>query len=266
MQYRKEIDGLRAIAVLPVLLFHAKVPGFGGGYVGVDIFFVISGYLITGILLEDLRQDRFSILTFYERRARRILPALFAMTAATAVGAYALMAPDQFRDFGQSLIALAIFGPNILFWWESGYFEASAEEKPLLHTWSLSVEEQFYIFFPALLYLIWRISRRDRAMLTMLGTLVLASLAFSQWQSAVAPTANFYLLPSRVWELVIGPHRASRHHGVLHWAGQASVHWLLPLHAIRRARRSPLPLPCCPCWVRRWYWYSQIRRMRPAAC
>ena len=231
MKYRSEIDGLRAIAVLPVLLFHAKVPGFSGGYVGVDIFFVISGFLITGILLEDLRNERFSILSFYERRARRILPALFVVALATFAGAYALMTPDLFRDFGRSLVALGLFGSNILFWWESGYFEPAAEEKPLLHTWSLSVEEQFYIFFPILLFLLWRHNRRRETLFTTLGMISLISLAVSQIMATAAPTANFYLLPSRIWELMLGsmaavwgvPNMSVRVRDGIAWTGLVAI-------------------------------------------
>jgi len=231
MKYRSEIDGLRAVAVLPVLLFHAKVPGFSGGYVGVDIFFVISGFLITGILLNDLQTDNFSILRFYERRARRILPALFAVALATFVGAYALMTPDLFSDFGRSLVALGFFGSNVLFWWESGYFEPAADEKPLLHTWSLSVEEQFYIFFPALLFLLWRMSRRREMLFTILSVISLISLGASQLMATWAPTANFYLLPSRVWELMLGsmaavwgaPQISKRTRSIVGWGGLLAI-------------------------------------------
>ena len=148
MNYRREIDGLRAVAVLPVILFHAGFNVFSGGYVGVDVFFVISGYLITTILINELEEERFSIARFYERRARRILPALFVVMLACLPFAYMWMLPSQLKDFAQSLVAVVFFGSNILFWRESGYFAADAEIKPLLHTWSLVVEEQYYIVFP----------------------------------------------------------------------------------------------------------------------
>src|SRR6056297_925550 len=135
MRYRREIDGLRAVAVVPVILFHAGFSVFSGGFVGVDVFFVISGYLITSILIADLEQGNFSIARFYERRARRILPALFVVILACLPFAYMWMLPSQLKDFAQSLVAVVFFASNILFWREDGYFAAAAELKPLLHTW-----------------------------------------------------------------------------------------------------------------------------------
>jgi peptidoglycan/LPS O-acetylase OafA/YrhL len=137
MRYRAEIDGLRTLAVIPVILFHAGFHVLGGGFVGVDIFFVISGYLITGILLAELNAGRFSILNFYERRARRILPALFLVLLVSVPCAWYVLLPHDFKGFASSLAAVSIFGSNILFWGESGYFDSAAELKPLLHTWSL---------------------------------------------------------------------------------------------------------------------------------
>ncbi|MCB1707013.1 MAG: acyltransferase, partial [Halioglobus sp.] len=137
MKYRPEIDGLRTVAVLPVILFHAGAAPFSGGFVGVDVFFVISGYLITTILIGELEEGRFSIINFYERRARRILPALFFVMLCTLPFAWAWMQPSQLKDFAQSLWAVSLFGSNILFWKTSGYFAAAADEKPFLHTWSL---------------------------------------------------------------------------------------------------------------------------------
>ena len=145
MKYRPEIDGLRAVAVIPVVLYHAGFSLFSGGYVGVDVFFVISGYLITTILINDLAHGRFSLWRFYERRARRILPALSVVIAASIPFAWMWMLPMQFKDFAQSIAAVSLFASNILFWQESGYFAAAAEQKPLLHTWSLAVEEQYYV-------------------------------------------------------------------------------------------------------------------------
>jgi len=148
MHYRKEIDGLRAVAVLPVILFHAGFDTFSGGYVGVDIFFVISGYLITSIILKERSENNFTLLGFYERRARRILPALSLVMLCCIPFAWLWMIPNDFDKFGQSLIATSFFGSNILFWQESGYFAGPAELKPLLHTWSLAVDEQYYLLFP----------------------------------------------------------------------------------------------------------------------
>ena len=148
MNYRREIDGLRAIAVLSVIFFHAGFEIFSGGFVGVDIFFVISGYLITTIILKELKEDQFSIVNFYERRARRILPALFfLMFICLPFAWYILVVPADMKNFSQSLIAVSTFISNIFFWSGSGYFDNTSELKPLLHTWSLSVEEQYYIFF-----------------------------------------------------------------------------------------------------------------------
>lgn len=202
MIYRREIDGLRAVAVLPVVLFHAGFELFSGGYVGVDIFFVISGYLITTIILAELENDRFSLTGFYERRARRILPALALVVLACIPAALWLMNPAQLTDFSNSIIAVSLFSSNLLFWRESGYFSAAAEEKPLLHTWSLAVEEQYYILFPLFLMLLWR-SRRE-AILPLIMLFTVASLLLAEWGWRHSPTANFYLAPTRAWELMIG--------------------------------------------------------------
>ena len=149
--YRPEIDGLRAVAVLPVIAFHAGIEQVAGGFVGVDVFFVISGYLISRIILDELDRGTFTIAGFYERRARRILPALLLVVLVTLPLAWLWMLPAQFSAFADSLAAVALFASNILFWSESGYFAPAAELKPLLHTWSLAVEEQFYLLFPLLL-------------------------------------------------------------------------------------------------------------------
>lgn len=156
MQYRPDIDGLRAVAVLPVVLFHAGSQTFSGGFVGVDIFFVISGYLIGGIIAEEIRQGRFTILNFYERRIRRLFPALFTVIACSAVVASFVFMPADFRDFGESAAAATLFVANILFWQEAGYFDTPAAVKPLLHAWSLSVEEQFYLVFPLFMIVVHR--------------------------------------------------------------------------------------------------------------
>ncbi|MAZ15665.1 MAG: acyltransferase [Ahrensia sp.] len=202
MRYRPEIDGLRAIAVIPVILFHAGFGFFGGGFIGVDVFFVISGYLITGLLLEELAGGQFSLLRFYERRARRILPALAVVVTACIPFALAWMHPLQMEDFSASLIAIVLSASNFLFWYESGYFAPAADEKPLLHTWSLAVEEQFYIFFPIFLFVLWRFAR-DRTFLTV-AAIAVASLLLSEWGWRHWPTANFYLMPTRAWELFAG--------------------------------------------------------------
>lgn len=202
MQYRRDIDGLRAVAVLPVIFFHAGFPLFSGGFVGVDVFFVISGYLITGIILSELAAGKFSIITFYERRARRILPALFFVIAVSMILAWLWLLPGDMRDFSDSVFAVALFFSNVVFWRRTDYFATSSELAPLLHTWSLAVEEQFYLFFPPLLILVWRFSRQHLlAVIIILSTL---SLAIAQWGVAHEPGAAFYLLPTRGWELALG--------------------------------------------------------------
>jgi len=202
LKYRAEIDGLRALAVVPVILFHAGFELFSGGFVGVDVFFVISGYLITTILIEDIENQRFSILNFYERRARRILPALFFVMLVCIPFAWMWMLPNQMKDFSQSLVAVSLFASNILFWRESGYFAAAAEEKPLLHTWSLAVEEQYYVLFPIFLILAWRFGK-NRVFL-MIMVMAAISLLLSEWGWRNEATANFYLAPTRAWELFAG--------------------------------------------------------------
>ncbi len=202
MQYRKEIDGLRAIAVLPVIFFHAGLPFFGGGFVGVDIFFVISGFLITSNILADTEKGTFSLSQFYIRRIRRIYPALMTVVLTTVPFAWFYMFPYQLVDFGQSILSVLTFSSNVLFWQESGYFLAVAEEKPLLHTWSLSVEEQFYIIFPLLLSFLVRQSRR-LTMIT-LAVLFFSSLAVAEYGWRYELEGNFYLIPGRVWELLTG--------------------------------------------------------------
>lgn len=202
MYYRKEIDGLRAVAVVPVIFFHAGFKLFQGGYVGVDVFFVISGYLITSIILSDLSKQKYSIVTFYERRARRILPALFFLMLCCLPFAWFLLLPNNLKDFAQSLAAVSAFSSNILFLFESGYFATASELKPLLHTWSLAVEEQYYVFFPLFLMLIWKF-RKQWVFPTILIVAVL-SLALGEYASLYYKGAAFYLLPTRTWELALG--------------------------------------------------------------
>ena len=202
LRYRSEIDGLRALAVVSVILFHAGFSSFSGGFVGVDVFFVISGYLITTIIVEDIENKKFSIVNFYERRARRILPALFFVMLCCIPFSFAWMLQNQIRDFSQSLVAVSLFASNILFWRESGYFAAAADEKPLLHTWSLAVEEQYYVLFPIFLFLTWRFGRRS--VFWMIVVFAAISLALSEWGWRNMPTANFYLAPTRVWEILSG--------------------------------------------------------------
>ena len=200
--YRPQIDGLRAIAVVAVILFHADPRLVPGGFLGVDIFFVISGYLITSLIMADLAAGSFSFLGFYERRARRILPVLLVVLAATLPFAALSLLPMQQLAYARSVLATLLFSSNLLFWHETGYFMAEADLKPLLHTWSLAVEEQFYLLYPLLLGALWRFGPRLR--LGVIGLIFVASLIASTVLAAHAPGANFYLLTSRAWELLAG--------------------------------------------------------------
>ena len=202
MNYRPEIDGLRAIAVLPVVLFHAGVGLFGGGFVGVDIFFVISGYLITTIILHDLKQDKFRISKFYERRARRILPALFFVTFCCVPFAYFILLPNELVNFGRSLVAVPTFLSNVLFWSERGYFGGATELKPLIHTWSLAVEEQFYLLFPIILMILWYQLRKWTGSFILIT--ILCSLYISWFLTDLHFETAFYLPFARAWELMVG--------------------------------------------------------------
>ena len=202
LKYRPEIDGLRSLAVIPVILFHAGVSMFSGGFVGVDIFFVISGFLITSIIKGELEQGTFSIARFYERRARRILPALFAVILVCIPLAWMWMLPDELKHFSKSLISVAIFASNVFFWRSSDYFARDSEQYPLIHTWSLSVEEQFYVLFPVLLLVSWRFLA-TRVVWVILAVAIV-SFALSEWGWRHLPVANFFLLPGRAWELMVG--------------------------------------------------------------
>lgn len=228
MKYRAEIDGLRALAVVPVILFHAGIGIFKGGFVGVDVFFVISGYLITTIITNELDEGNFSIARFYERRARRILPALFLVILACAPFAWMWLPPVKFNDFFQSTVAVLLFASNILFWHEADYFDTAAEEKPLLHTWSLAVEEQYYVVFPLALLFLWRYGRRTG--FTFVAVMAVLSLLLCEWGWRQQPSANFYLAPFRAWELLAGSicafvqsHRPQRPNNLLAAAGASLV-------------------------------------------
>ncbi len=229
-EYRADIDGLRAIAILPVVFFHA---GFGfarGGFVGVDVFFVISGYLITSLIHREMIAGEFSLARFYERRVRRLFPALFAMLAACAALSAWLLLPQDLRYFGGSLFATTLFSSNIFFWLEAGYFDVAAERKPLLHTWSLAVEEQFYLLFPLFLLLVLR--WLPRRLVAVTGCVTVASLLASEWVLRNSDSAAFYLAPFRAWELGLGaclaliaPHarHVSRHAEAFSWLGLALI-------------------------------------------
>ncbi|MCW7491232.1 acyltransferase [Leptospira sp. 2 VSF19] len=160
LKYRAEIDGLRAIAVLSVIFFHAGFSLFKGGFVGVDVFFVISGYLITSIILNEVENNSFSIFNFYERRIRRILPSLFFIMLTCIPFAWLILEPKDLDSFFKSLKAIPTFTSNVFFWKDVDYFETASELKPLIHTWSLAVEEQYYVVFPILFLIIRKVRKR----------------------------------------------------------------------------------------------------------
>ena len=202
MQYRAEIDGLRALAVLPVILFHAGFEWFSGGFVGVDVFFVISGYLITTIIISEMAKGKFSIINFYERRARRILPALYFLLIFATI--YALFtSPFYAKDIFQSIFATTVFAENILLYIESSnYFDVGVGKKLLFHTWSLGVEEQYYLFFPIFLILFWSSGKKN--IVWVIAILASFSFILSEWGWRNDPIFNFYLSPTRAWELFAG--------------------------------------------------------------
>ena len=207
-RYRPDIDGLRALAVLPVLLFHAKL-GCPGGFVGVDIFFVISGFLISSLILKELGDGTFSLINFWERRIRRILPALTVVVLVTLGAGWFLYLPEDFEAVGKSAIAQALLLSNVFFWRQSGYFRPGSDTKPLLHTWSLAVEEQFYLLFPLFMMFLARRSRLSLS--TTILCLAIGSFALSVFRIYAHPDSTFYLLPTRAWELLIGAWLAATH-------------------------------------------------------
>ena len=201
--YRPEIDGLRAVAVVAVILYHARLGIVRGGYLGVDIFFVVSGFLITGIIEAELAAGRFSILHFYERRVRRIIPALMVMMLLCVPIAWRLMLPDDLENFGQSLVATTAFANNVLLTLTSGYFELATDFKPLVHTWTLGVEEQYYLVVPLVMAGLFRWGGRQLTV-GVITAVTAISFGVALTCAYYAPIAGFYLLPSRAWELGAG--------------------------------------------------------------
>jgi len=217
-KYRPEIDGLRAIAILPVIFYHAGLQIFSGGYVGVDIFFVISGYLISSIILSEIETGKFSLINFYQRRARRILPALFCVILISTPFAWFILLPADLELFGNSAFSALTFWSNYIFYFEIDYFETSSKLKPLLHTWSLSIEEQFYIIYPILLIFFFKFGKKTFIIFLIISAII--SLTLAQWAGNLKFTypyfekeflffnqsslTNFFLPIGRIWELIIG--------------------------------------------------------------
>lgn len=200
-KYRADIDGLRAVAVLSVLLFHAYPKLMPGGFIGVDIFFVISGFLISTIIFQSLARGEFSFMDFYARRIRRIFPALIVVMLATFLIGWFVLFPDEYKQLGKHIMGGALFVSNFVLWKESGYFDSAAETKPLLHLWSLGIEEQFYILFPLAVWLAWRARMNLLALVVLIGLLSFGLNLHRVYQD---PIGAFYLPHYRFWELMAG--------------------------------------------------------------
>jgi peptidoglycan/LPS O-acetylase OafA/YrhL len=236
VKYRPDIDGLRALAILPVIWFHSDLPGLPGGFTGVDTFFVISGYLITAIIHREVAAGQFSFARFYERRVRRIAPALLLVAAASTATAFALLLPYELERFGWSVLAALAMVSNVYFWLTGGYFALAESITPMLHTWSLGVEEQFYLFFPIFLIVAERL-RITRLAILAIG---LASFVLCLIGTAQSPAATFYLLPTRGWELMIGGALAVQPVRVPRFAGLVGVAALI-IAAVAITGDDPFP-------------------------
>lgn len=213
--YRPEIDGLRALAIVPVILFHTGFDAFGGGFIGVDVFFVISGFLITSIILSEMADKKFRLVKFYERRARRILPALFLAFTLSAVLAYFVLLPHQIKDLAQSIAAATLFVSNFFFYLETDYFNEFTSKSPLLHTWTLAVEEQFYLLFPLLLLIVFPLGKVKLNLLVV--GLLLTSFVFAVATVAQDRDLAFYGTHTRAWELMVGCVLAINRDAILAW-------------------------------------------------
>lgn len=203
MKFRQDINGLRAIAVLSVVLYHFGVPGFSGGFVGVDVFFVISGYLMTKIIMTKIEKDSFSLVGFYIDRGRRIIPALAFLCFFLLIFGWFYLISYDYRQLGMHVASSLGFLSNIIYWIQAGYFDTASHEKWLLHTWSLSVEWQFYILYPIIIIALHKFIA-VKSMKTILVLLTIVSLIFSIIISSTNTSAAFYLLPTRAWEMLIG--------------------------------------------------------------
>jgi peptidoglycan/LPS O-acetylase OafA/YrhL len=274
--YRADIDGLRAVAILLVVLFHAtsRCPG---GFVGVDVFFVISGFLITGLLLDEQRRETFRLGEFWIRRIRRLLPAAAVMVTAVLVAGFGFMLPEHYEDLAKSAIAQQLLVSNVHFMRKSGYFDGSAELMPLLHTWSLAVEEQFYVGYPLLLLLLGRLSKRMMA--AALLVMAVVSFGVSDWGVRTHPQATFYLLPTRAWEILIGGlicffptprHRSAWVANLLAGLGLSGI--LLPAWLFNAATPFPGRAALVPCLATAMViyansltttWVGRLLQMRP---
>jgi peptidoglycan/LPS O-acetylase OafA/YrhL len=201
IKYRPDVDGLRAVAVILVLLFHASPKKYASGYIGVDVFFIISGYLITSILLKDLQLNRYSIKEFYLKRVRRIFPSLILVMLSTLIFGWFALTPTEFQNIGKHIASGALFVSNFNLWLEAGYFDTASEYKPLLHLWSLGIEEQFYIFWPLLLSFFFK---NKRSVLTLITAIILCSFGLNIFFIQQYPSATFYLPHTRTWELLLG--------------------------------------------------------------
>ena len=247
--YRPEIDGLRAISVIGVVLFHLEL-GFPGGFVGVDVFFVISGYLITGILLRQLGEDRFSLMEFWARRVRRIVPAAMVMVVgALLIGAF-LQTPERYASLARSAMAHVLMASNCYFTRDQGYFAEKSDHEPLLHTWSLSVEEQFYLIFPLIVCFVWK--RAPQRLALVFTSAALISFSWSWIEVVSNPKWAFFLLPARGWELLVGallailPQKTIRSLCNEAWAGLGLVLVLAPMFFFDRQTAFPGPGALAP--------------------
>ncbi len=247
--YRPEIDGLRAISVIGVVLFHLEL-GFPGGFVGVDVFFVISGYLITGILLRQLAENRFSLIDFWARRVRRIVPAAMAMVVGTLLIGGFLQTPERYASLARSAMAHVLMASNCYFTRDQGYFAEKSDHEPLLHTWSLSVEEQFYLIFPLIVCFVWK--RAPQRLALVFTSAALISFSWSWIEVVSNPKWAFFLLPARGWELLVGallailPQKTMRSLGDEAWAGLGLVLVLAPMFFFDRQTAFPGPGALAP--------------------
>ena len=251
--YRPEIDGLRAIAVLGVLLFHAGFPAFSGGYAGVDVFFVISGYLITRTILTGIDAGQFSYVGFFVNRVRRLFPSFLATIGVSFLAGALLFSPPYLKRLGEAAITSVLCISNIYFWSEADYWDIESTFKPLLHTWSLSVEEQFYFVWPPLLILVSRAKCRRIIRIALVAIVGLTSLFFAGALSPDHPRATFYWMPWRAFEFMIGaaviwleiaeyarPALARRSQRLADWACSSCPFWRMTI-----IRRSRFPARCC---------------------